>query len=114
MSEKKVSNNSTASARLRLEAKLFKGFADATRLAILEALRQGDKTVGQIVEETGFSQPNVSNHLGYLRDSGLVRYRQEGRHVHYSLRDDRVSQALDLGQELLLDISKETYQSLLG
>ena len=114
MSEKKVSNNSTASARLRLEAKLFKGFADATRLAILEALRQGDKTVSQIVEETGFSQPNVSNHLGYLRYCP-----GDGRHISwtddpYSLRDDRVGQALDLGQELLLDISKETYQSLLG
>ena len=55
MSDKKVSNNSTASAKLRLEAKLFKGFADATRLAILEALRQGDKTVSQIVEETGLA-----------------------------------------------------------
>jgi len=100
--------------KLRLKAKLFKGFADATRLAIFEALKGGEKSVSQIVEATGFNQPNVSNHLNTLRESGLVRYRQKGRNVYYSIRDKRVAQALDIVEEILVDISKETYESLIN
>ena len=55
-----------------LQAKLFRGFADSSRLSILEALREGERTVSDIVQTTGFTQPNVSNHLSCLRDCGLV------------------------------------------
>ena len=57
---------------LALKAKLFRGFADPSRLAILEALRSTPLNVGEIVEATGLSQSNISNHLGCLRDCGLV------------------------------------------
>ncbi len=55
-----------------LQAKLFRGFADPSRLSVLVALREGPLTVGEIVEATGLSQSNASNHLGCLRDCGLV------------------------------------------
>lgn len=58
----------TAQAQLTsLKAKLFRGFSDSSRLAILEVLRSGSRTVGEIVEATGLTQSNASNHLGCLR-----------------------------------------------
>jgi ArsR family transcriptional regulator, cadmium/lead-responsive transcriptional repressor len=48
---------------LPLKAKLFQGFADPSRLAVLEALQDGAKCVSDVVELTGLSQPNASGHL---------------------------------------------------
>jgi hypothetical protein len=62
-----------------LQARLFRGFADASRLAILEALRAKPLSVSDIVRATGLNQPNVSNHLACLRDCGLVASEQAGR-----------------------------------
>ncbi len=86
---------------LDLPAKLFRGFADPSRLAILEALRAGPLHVGAIVAATGLTQPNASNHLRCLGECGLVRAEQRGRFVHYRLGDPRVEELLRLADELL-------------
>ena len=70
-----------------LKAKLFRGFADPSRLAILDSLRAGSRTVTEIIETTGLTQSNVSNHLGCLRDCGLVISAQQGRYVQCELSD---------------------------
>jgi DNA-binding transcriptional ArsR family regulator len=57
----------------------------AVRLAVLQALTEGDASVGELVRHTGASQPNMSNHLAVLRSAGLVSYRREGRVVRYQL-----------------------------
>jgi ArsR family transcriptional regulator, cadmium/lead-responsive transcriptional repressor len=93
-----------------LQAKLFRGFADPSRLSILEALRDGERTVGDLVQTTGLTQPNVSNHLACLRDCGLVALRQQGRFAYYSLSDDRVAQLLLLADELLADVARGVYE----
>jgi DNA-binding transcriptional ArsR family regulator len=93
-----------------LKAKLFRGFSDPSRLSILEVLCDGPRTVGDIVAATGLSQPNVSNHLGCLRDCGLVATRQQGRFVRYQLADERVAQFLRLADELLADVSHGVYE----
>jgi DNA-binding transcriptional ArsR family regulator len=89
-----------------LQAKLFRGFADPSRLAILEALRGGPLHVGAIVAATGLSQPNVSNHLRCLSECGLVRAEQRGRFVHYRLGDKRIAELLRLADELLADVAR--------
>lgn len=94
---------------IELQAKLFRGFSDSSRLSILEALRKGPLTVGEIVEETGLSQSNTSNHLACLRDCGLVMTEQQGRFVYYELSDKRVAQLLRLTDELLADVAKGVY-----
>ncbi len=100
----------TAKAQaIQLHAKLFRGFADPSRLAILNALRTGARTVSDIVQATGLTQSNVSNHLGCLRDCGLVTAHQEGRFVYYALSDTRVGQLLRLAEELLADVAKGVY-----
>jgi DNA-binding transcriptional ArsR family regulator len=99
----------TTAQALALKAKLFRGFADGSRLAILEALRQGPLTVGEIVEATGLSQPNASNHLACLHDCGLVAREQQGRFVHYRLSDGRVDDLLSRVDELLTDVARGVY-----
>ena len=93
-----------------LQAKLFRGFADPSRLAILDTLRSQPLTVPEIVEETGLSQSNVSNHLACLRDCGLVASEQEGRYVRYRLSDERVGLLLNLADDLLADVAKGVYE----
>lgn len=91
-------------------AKLFRGFGDASRLAILDALRHGPQTVTDIVTATGLSQPNVSNHLACLHDCGLVVFKREGKFVRYELSDERVSDVLRLAEDLLRETATGVYQ----
>jgi ArsR family transcriptional regulator, cadmium/lead-responsive transcriptional repressor len=95
---------------LELKAKLFRGFSDTSRLSILEALRDKPLNVGEIVQATGLSQSNISNHLGCLRDCGLVTNEQRGRYTYYRLTDDRIASLLSLAEELLSDVAKGIYQ----
>jgi ArsR family transcriptional regulator, cadmium/lead-responsive transcriptional repressor len=93
-----------------LKAKLFRGFSDPSRLGILEALRCGPLTVGQIVEATGLSQSNASNHLSCLNECSLVRREQKGRFVYYCLYDERVEKLLSIADELLAGAAKRIYE----
>lgn len=101
--------NANAQA-IDLQAKLFRGFADPSRLAILAALRNGPRTVRDIIEATGLSQSNTSNHLGCLRDCGLVTATQRGRFVSYQLSDERVKHLLELADDLLADVARGVYE----
>lgn len=83
------------------KAALFRGLADGSRLAIMEALRSGPLTVGEIVQRTKLSQSNASNHLACLRECGLVTRQHEGRFVYYRLSDERVALLLAAAEELL-------------
>ena len=99
----------THAQSLALKAKLFRGFADPSRLSILEALRPEAQSVSQIVEITGLSQPNASNHLACLLDCGLVEREQRGRFVFYQLADRRIADLLATGDEILTDVAKGVY-----
>ena len=91
--------------RLTLEAKLFRGLADPSRLAILKSLREGERNVSMLVEATGQTQPNVSAHLACLRDCGLVLSRQEGRSVFYALADERMEEIFLLTEDILARVA---------
>jgi DNA-binding transcriptional ArsR family regulator len=99
----------TQDVSLGVKAKLFRGFADPSRLAIIEALRAGEKTVSAIVIETGLSQPNASAHLACLKDCGLVASRQDGRRVYYHLADPRLEEVLRTVEDVLADIAANVY-----
>jgi DNA-binding transcriptional ArsR family regulator len=91
---------------LETRAKLFRGFCDPSRLSILEALRDGPRSVSDLVEATSLGQPNVSNHLSCLLDCGLVVREQHGRFGIYSLADERVEELLALAETLLTDVAR--------
>lgn len=97
---------------IEIQARLFRGFSDPSRLSILDALRNGALTVSEIVEATGLTQSNVSNHLACLRDCGLVLAEQEGRFVYYELSDKRIARLLNLADELLADVAKGVYECI--
>ncbi len=68
---------------------LFKGFADPTRLRVLNALAAGALCVCDLVDLLGIPQPAVSRHLAYLRRMGLVTATREWKFAHYRLAEPR-------------------------
>ena len=94
---------------LALKAKLFRGLADLSRLALLEALRDGPRSVGELVAATELGQPTVSSHLACLYDCGLVAREQRGRYVYYALSDPRVGLLLSQAEELLSEVAQGVY-----
>jgi len=98
--------NPTARA---LRAKLFRGFADPSRLAIVDALRDGSRTAGEIVEITALGQSNTSNHLACLFDCGLVTRERRGKFIVYTLVDERVAALLSLADDLIADVAEGVY-----
>ena len=72
---------------LNAVAGYFAVLAEPTRLRILRALCQGERTVGRIVEETGISQPTVSRHLGALHRQRIAARRREANLVYYRVAD---------------------------
>ncbi|KRW90675.1 TrmB family transcriptional regulator [Alicyclobacillus tengchongensis] len=95
--------STTIDTALSVRAKFFRGLADPSRLALLLALRQGEKTVSTLSAETGLSQSNVSNHLACLKDCGLVLNRQEWRHVYYRIADEKILHLLNVADEVVAD-----------
>lgn len=84
-----------------LAAKLFRGFADRTRLEILRRLAPGELRVTDLVRAIGGSQANISGHLACLKDCGLVTDRPVGRQVYYHVADPEVVQMLTAAERLL-------------
>jgi ArsR family transcriptional regulator len=79
-----------------LVAERFRVLGEPTRLRLLHALRQGERTVTELVEEIGTTQANVSKHLQVLHSAGFVQRRREGTAVVYALADPTVFQLCDL------------------
>ena len=75
---------------------LFKSLADPTRRALFERLcRDGEQTVAALTAQAGISQPAVSQHLGLLKQAGLVRDRPQGRQTHYSAQLGALAPLID-------------------
>jgi DNA-binding transcriptional ArsR family regulator len=64
---------------------LFKALNDPTRREILELLKEGDKTAGEIADCFHISKPSISHHLDLLKQAGLVDSVKNGQFVSYSL-----------------------------
>src|SRR6266436_3098436 len=95
---------------IKLKAKLYRGFADPSRLSILEALRAGPLTVSAIVEKTGLSRTNVSNHLRCLSDCDLVTSQSQGRYTFYQLSHPKIADLLRITEDIVRDIARGMYE----
>jgi len=83
-------------------AKLFRGFSDPTRLAILVALMgEGELRVKDLIDRVGGSQGNVSGHVACLKDCGLVTDRPQGRQIFYRVAHHEVTDLLQSAEGLL-------------
>jgi ArsR family transcriptional regulator, cadmium/lead-responsive transcriptional repressor len=90
-------------ARSDLIAKYFRGFGEPLRIRILQQLRGGGLSVGELADRLGVSQPKVSNHFACLRWCGFVDAERRHRTVLNRIADPRVSEILDLAEALLAE-----------
>ena len=88
-------------ARLASASALFRGLGDATRLAIVRRLAEGEARVVELTNDLGLAQSTVSSHLACLRDCGLVDYRAEGRASVYRLTRPELLDLLVSAEALL-------------
>src|SRR5580692_3364431 len=67
---------------------VLEAIVEPTRRRILEAVRTGERSVGELVDKLGMNQPGVSRHLKVLRDAGLVTVRSDAQRRLYRLRSE--------------------------
>jgi len=73
-----------------LIAQRFRVIGEPMRIKLLDQLREGPSTVGELTEALDASQQNVSKHLGVLHQAGIVSRAKEGTSVRYAIADDTV------------------------
>ena len=81
---------------IELVAERFRALAEPARLNIMQELRRGEQTVGELVEATGLGTANVSKHLQILNAAGFVTRRKEGLYVYYGLAGQDVFRLCDI------------------
>jgi ArsR family transcriptional regulator, virulence genes transcriptional regulator len=86
-----------------LQAEISKTIAHPIRIAIIHALKDGEKTVNQLTEKLGASQSNVSQHLAIMRQRQIVKTRKEGSYIYYRIVSPKISQACDMVREVLIE-----------
>ena len=95
-------------AQLERVSQLFKAFAEPTRLAILQELKSGPRSVGEVVAAIGTSQANVSKQLRILREAGVVSHEKQGTSVFCSIADPVVFELCRLVcDKINRDLSRE-------
>lgn len=77
-------------AQLERVAKLFRAFAESTRLSIVQELKSGELSVSEIVGRLTTSQANISKQLKLLHDAGIISRRKQGTQVLYQIADPMV------------------------
>src|SRR5947209_8224498 len=80
----------------RFKSEIFQALGHPTRIAIVEALRNGELPAGKLIETLGLEQANASQHLAILRTKMVVINRKAGNQVFYSLRDPILIEVLDI------------------
>ncbi|MDP1624757.1 MAG: metalloregulator ArsR/SmtB family transcription factor [bacterium] len=86
-----------------LHASICQTLANPKRLEIIAHLRDGEKTVTELMEAMQIGQANLSQHLSLMRQRGIVTTRREGLNIYYSLSNPKIIQACDLMREVLLE-----------
>lgn len=89
-----------------MHAEMCRVFTSPKRLEILNLLRDGEKSVGELAKLSNLPQANLSQHLTILRQKGVVKTRREGTAVHYSLSNGKIIKAFDIIRQMLLERMK--------
>jgi DNA-binding transcriptional ArsR family regulator len=77
-------------------AAYFQALSEPTRLKILNLLRDGEHNVGEIAQYTGYTSANISRHLAFLTQQGLLERESRGTAVYYRIADRSVFALCDL------------------
>jgi DNA-binding transcriptional ArsR family regulator len=92
----------------QFKAQIFQGLAHPTRVAIVEALHDGELPAGKLVELLQVEQANLSQHLAVLRAKQVLVNRKVGNQVYYAVRDPALIQVLDLLRQCFYSHLNET------
>ena len=87
----------------RMQADFCKGLSHPKRIQILNILKRGDRTVNELAKLTGIPQANLSQHLGVLRQLGILQSRRSGLNIYYGIADRRIVEACDLVREAIAE-----------
>ena len=80
---------------IELVAQRFRVLGEPMRIRLLDQLREGDATVGELQHALGANQQNISKHLGILHAAGMVSRAKDGNHTRYSISDPDVFELCD-------------------
>ena len=97
----------------QVKAEFFRILGHPVRVRILELLRDGERTVGDLQLQLQMDSSGTSQHLGALRKQGVLDSRREGTSVYYSVRDPRIFQLLEVARQIL-NASLAESQAILG
>ena len=92
----------------KMQAELCKTFAEPRRLIIIQELRNGEKSVGELQAAVDIPQPVVSHHLAILKNKGIVQARRAGRNTNYYLTNPKICEACDIIHEILIQQMKKS------
>jgi ArsR family transcriptional regulator len=95
-----------------VKAEFFKVLGHPARIRVLELLRGGERSVGQLLPEVGLEPSHLSQQLGVLRRANLVQARKEGSTVHYSVSDQRIFEVREVAKTILTSTLSETRELL--
>jgi ArsR family transcriptional regulator len=96
----------------QFKARVFQALAHPTRIAVIDALRGGERTAGALQTALGVEQANLSQHLAVLRANGLVATRRAGNQIFYEIRDPVLTKVLDLLKRYFYSHLTETQDML--
>ena len=96
----------------QVKADFFKTLAHPARIRVLELLREGERSVGELIPEVGLEASHLSQQLGILRRANVLQSRKEGSTVLYSVTDPRIFELLEVAKAILTGTLAESRQLL--
>lgn len=96
----------------QVKAEFFKTLGHPARIRVLELLRDGERSVGELIPEVGLEPSHLSQQLGVLRRAGVLQTRKEGSSVLYSVADPRLFELLEVAKQILTSTLTETRELL--
>ena len=98
----------------QVKAEFFKTLSHPARIRVLEVLRDGERTVGQLVPDVGIEASHLSQQLAVLRRAGLVQTRKEGASVIYSVTDPDIFELLEVAKRILTSSLLQSREAILA
>jgi ArsR family transcriptional regulator len=94
----------------QVKADFFKALAHPARIRVLELLRDGERSVGELIPEVGLEASHLSQQLAVLRHANILQVRKEGSTVLYSVTDSRIFALLAVAKAILTSSLAESSQ----
>ena len=98
----------------KLQADVCKTMASPVRMEIIYTLKEGEKTVSELVDIVGLAKSNISQHLSILKGSGVLLSRRDGVKVYYRISNTKIIEACGLMRELLMEQVAEKHKIIKG